>query len=565
MKLFEKIEKKVFFPAVIILAVIIIPLYLAPEASNKIISSVFEFCTGRLGFLYLLACLVSFGFLIWLTVSKHGNVKLGTAEDKPQYSNLSWIAMLFTAGVGTSIVILGFLEPIYYVSGPPFDLEPFSKPAYEYAHMYGQFHWGLSAWAFYNPAIIATAYMMFVRRKPGMRLSIACEPVLKKRSRGFLGNLIDMLVIFGIVGSISTSLGIGAPVLSVIIREVFGIPQSYDFVVRIVVLIIWVCIFGTSVYLGLDKGIQKLSNINVVLAFVFMAIVLFVGPTTDIFKMEVNSLGLYASDFVKMSTYTDPFGSGKFTQEWTVFYWGWWLAFMPMMGMFVGRISKGRTIRNVVWGQLIWGSLGCCVSFMIFGGYSLFLQETGRVDLASILQSEGQSAAIVAILQTLPMPKLMMIFLCIVCFVYLATTIDSCAYVLAGTTMKRLKGDEEPARWNQIFWAILFCLLSIGLMLIGGLEAVKTISVLTGLPLIAVLILLIISVKKMLTGDDKSKKSRDVLENKPENIQTNEPLETADSSETKKKYPLGWLVKRNRIGYDISIAASSANCGSKWI
>lgn len=537
MKLFEKIEKKVFFPAVIILAVIIIPLYLAPEASNKIISSVFEFCTGRLGFLYLLACLVSFGFLIWLTVSKHGNVKLGTAEDKPQYSNLSWIAMLFTAGVGTSIVILGFLEPIYYVSGPPFDLEPFSKPAYEYAHMYGQFHWGLSAWAFYNPAIIATAYMMFVRRKPGMRLSIACEPVLKKRSRGFLGNLIDMLVIFGIVGSISTSLGIGAPVLSVIIREVFGIPQSYDFVVRIVVLIIWVCIFGTSVYLGLDKGIQKLSNINVVLAFVFMAIVLFVGPTTDIFKMEVNSLGLYASDFVKMSTYTDPFGSGKFTQEWTVFYWGWWLAFMPMMGMFVGRISKGRTIRNVVWGQLIWGSLGCCVSFMIFGGYSLFLQETGRVDLASILQSEGQSAAIVAILQTLPMPKLMMIFLCIVCFVYLATTIDSCAYVLAGTTMKRLKGDEEPARWNRIFWAILFCLLSIGLMLIGGLEAVKTISVLTGLPLIAVLILLIISVKKMLTGDDKSKKSRDVLENKPENIQTSEPLETADSSETKKISP----------------------------
>lgn len=537
MKLFEKIEKKVFFPAVIILAVIIIPLYLAPEASNKIISSVFEFCTGRLGFLYLLACLVSFGFLIWLTVSKHGNVKLGTAEDKPQYSNLSWIAMLFTAGVGTSIVILGFLEPIYYVSGPPFDLEPFSKPAYEYAHMYGQFHWGLSAWAFYNPAIIATAYMMFVRRKPGMRLSIACEPVLKKRSRGFLGNLIDMLVIFGIVGSISTSLGIGAPVLSVIIREVFGIPQSYDFVVRIVVLIIWVCIFGTSVYLGLDKGIQKLSNINVVLAFVFMAIVLFVGPTTDIFKMEVNSLGLYASDFVKMSTYTDPFGSGKFTQEWTVFYWGWWLAFMPMMGMFVGRISKGRTKRNVVWGQLIWGSLGCCVSFMIFGGYSLFLQETGRVDLASILQSEGQSAAIVAILQTLPMPKLMMIFLCIVCFVYLATTIDSCAYVLAGTTMKRLKGDEEPARWNRIFWAILFCLLSIGLMLIGGLEAVKTISVLTGLPLIAVLILLIISVKKMLTGDDKSKKSRDVLENKPENIQTNEPLETADSFETKKISP----------------------------
>ena len=139
---------------------------------------------------------------------------------------------------------------------------------------------------------------------------------------------------------------------------------------------------------------------------------------------------------------------------------------MPMMGMFVGRISRGRTIRNVVWGQLIWGSLGCCVSFMIFGGYSLFLQETGRVDLASILQSQGQSAAIVAILRTLPMPKLMMIFLCIVCFVYLATTIDSCAYVLAGTTMKRLKGNEEPCQMEQDILGNSVLSLSIGLMLI---------------------------------------------------------------------------------------------------
>lgn len=238
-----------------------------------------------------------------------------------------------------------------------------------------------------------------------------------------------------------------------------------------------------------------------VLAFIFMAIVFFVGPTIKIISMEINSLGLYVSDFVKMSTYTDPFGSGKFPQEWTMFYWGWWIAFMPMMGMFVGKISRGRSIRNVMWGQLIWGSLGCCFSFMIFGGYSLYLQQSGIVDLAGILESQGQSAAIIAILQTLPMPKIMMIFLCVACFVYLATTIDSCAYVLAGTTTKKIGANEEPARWNRILWAILFCLLSIGLMLIGGLEAVKTISILTGLPLVIVIFILMKSVKKMLEQD----------------------------------------------------------------
>lgn len=501
MRFFKNIEKRVFIPAFLVLIMILVPVYLIPETVDKAISVLFAFCTGKLGWIYLLTCIASFIFCIWLTVSPYGNVKLGDRDEKPQYSNVSWIAMLFTAGVGTSIVILGFLEPIYYVSAPPFDLEPFSKTAYEYAHMYGQFHWGLSAWAFYNPAIIGVAYVMFVRKEKSMRLSTACKSVLKSKADGWMGHIIDIMVVFGIVGSISTSLGIGAPVLSQMIREIFGISHEYDFAVQIVVLIIWVMIFGTSVYKGLDKGIQKLSNINVVLAFVFMAIVFLAGPTIKIISMEINSLGLYVSDFIKMSTYTDPFGSGKFPQEWTMFYWGWWIAFMPMMGMFVGKISRGRSIRNVMWGQLIWGSLGCCFSFMIFGGYSLHLQQTGVVDLAGILETQGQSAAIIAILQTLPMPKIMMIFLCVVCFVYLATTIDSCAYVLAGTTTKKLGASEEPARWNRILWAVLFCLLSIGLMMIGGLEAVKTISILTGLPLVIVIFILMKSVKKMLEQD----------------------------------------------------------------
>ena len=267
--MFQNIEKKIFLPAVAVLFMLLLPIYLIPDRVNGIVSYLFDLCTGQFGWIFLLTCLASFGFLFWLSISKYGNIRLGEADERPQYGNLSWIAMLFTAGVGTSIVILGFLEPVYYVSGPPFDLEPFSKEAYEYAHMYGQFHWGFSAWAIYNPAIVAIAYIMFVRKEKSMRLSTACKSVIGGHADGWIGHIIDILVVFGIVGSISTSLGIGAPVLSTIIREVFNIPASLDFAVCIVVLIIWVLIFGTSVYLGLDKGIQNLSNINVVLAFVF--------------------------------------------------------------------------------------------------------------------------------------------------------------------------------------------------------------------------------------------------------------------------------------------------------
>ncbi|GAA0280686.1 BCCT family transporter [Faecalicatena contorta] len=500
-KLFRKINLKIFAPTCLILVLLILVLLLQPVKAGQAINFLYDRCTENFGWLYLTACICSFAFLIWMTSSRFGSIKLGDKEEKPQYSQISWIAMLFTAGVGTSIVILGFLEPIYYVSSPPFLIEPLSEQAYEYAHMYGQFHWGLSAWAFYNPAIIAVAYMIYVRKEPSIRLSSACSVVLKKQTNGWLGHVIDILVVFGVVGSIATSLGIGTPVLADVIREVFGIPQAYDLTVKLTVLTIWIFIFGTSVFLGLDKGIQKLSNINIVMAFIFLLIILFVGPTVGILKMELNSTGLYLQEFFRMSTYTQPFGSGEFTKNWTVFYWGWWIAFMPMMGMFVGKISRGRTIKNVMWGQLIWGSLGCCFSFMIFGGYSLYLQKSGRVDLVSILNNEGQSQAIIAILKTLPMAKIMMLFLCIVCFVYLATTIDSCAYVLAGATTKELPPTGEPARWNRLFWALLFCMLSIALMLIGGIESVKIMSVVTGLPLIFVMFLLMVSVKKTLEKD----------------------------------------------------------------
>ena len=498
MKRFQNIEKRIFIPALIVALLLIVPLYIFRDEAELVINVLYAFCTQKMGWLYILTCLASFALLLWLTFSKYANIKFGKPDEKPEHSNFAWISMMFTAGVGSSIVIMGFLEPIYYVSDTPFSLEPFSGQAYEYAHMYGQFHWGLSAWAFYTPAVVAVAYAMFVRKDRKIRISTACRPVIGKHADGWLGNLIDIFVVFGIIGSIGTSLGIGAPVVSEVLRQVFGISKKYEMWMTTGILIIWMLIFAGSLYLGLEKGLKKLSTFNVWLAIGVMAFILFAGPTVSLIKSEINSLGLYASEFIRLNTRMTPYENESFVERWTIFYWGWWIAFMPMMGMFVARISRGRTIRNVIWGQMVWGTLGCCTSFMIFGGYSLYLQKMGILDVAGILESQGQSAAVAAILQTLPLPKLIMIAVCVLCFIYLATTIDSCAYVLAGTTTKSIGRKEEPARWNRICWALIFCALSVGLMIIGGLQAIQSVSIIAALPLIGVMFLLILSVIKML-------------------------------------------------------------------
>jgi len=502
-KAFEKIDGVVFWTSLITCAAIVVPLLLSRELGTILVNTTFAFITQNFGWAYMITVAICFIFAFWVSAGKRGKVVLGVPGEKPDYGYFSWASMLFTAGVGTGIIVLGFLESIYYLETPPFHIEPFSTEAYEFAHMYGQFHWGLSAWAVYSPAVVAVAYTLFVLKKPFLRMSTACEPVLKGQTHKLPGKLIDVLVMFGILASMGTSMGLGAPVLATFISNVFNLPNT--FFLRIVILIILLCIFGTSVFLGLDKGIRNLSNFNIVLAIVFVALIFILGPTVQILKMQVNSTGLYLQNFFHMSFWMDPFGDGQFTENWTVFYWGWWIAFMPIMSLFVARISRGRTIREMVWGLILWGTLGCWVCFGVFGGYSLYLQQNGIVDLAYILQNYGQDMAILAIIQTLPFSGIFQIFLSILCFVFISTTIDSAAYVLASICTKKLSGSEEPARWNRLVWAVMFLFLSISLIYIGGLRTVQTISIVGSVLLIGVLFIVILSVYRMLEKSDPEK------------------------------------------------------------
>ena len=490
------IEPGIFFPALLIFAAVSLLLFWGGDALYSFLSALLAQITARFGWLYLWIYIVNFVFLGWLAFSKYGRIKFGKADEKPEYSNFSWTCMVFTTGIDASIMIMTLFEPVQYVSAPPFGLQPFSPEAYDYAHMYGQFHWGPSAWTMYIPATIAIAYTLYVKHTDTTRISNACAPASRRLCRHkWMRNLLDVVIVFGIMGGIGASIGLEIPVISRIFHQITGVADTLG--LKFAMLAVLLALFGSSVYLGLEKGMKWLSSATVYITLGLLAVTLLWGPTSYLIDSETNSIGLLVSNFVHMSTYTDPNLASGFPQNWTIFYWGWWLAYMPVMGLFVARISRGRTIRQVICGQVLWGSVGCMTVFGIMGGYALYIQKTGIADLAGILETQGQEAAIAAVIGTLPLPQIMLVVYLISCFVFLATTISSSAFILSSMTSRRLTGYEAPARWNRLLWSVVFMLFSAGIMVVGGLETIKLVCVLAGFPLIAVVIVLMRAIVRM--------------------------------------------------------------------
>ena len=500
----KEIDKKIYFGSAAIVIVMVLGLIFVPDFVQKAIYALFHIVIDKFGWLYILVSVFCFGLFFYIYFGKYGNIKLGRPEEKPRFSTFSWAAMIFTSGAGSSTVILGFAEPIYYLKTTPFGVEKMSDQAYEYAHMYGQLHWGFSAWAFYIPAVVAICYMLYIRKSKDVKLSNTLTPLLGKRFKHSLfGKLMDIVVVFGIIASITTSLGLAVPVMSKLISNVFGIADATP--LRMAVFAIWFFIFGWSVFRGLDKGIKQLTNVNMVIIFGFLLIIALLVPLSKIFEMEINSVGLYISQLPRMIFYTDPFGSQEFVHNWTIFYWGWWLSFLPIMGMFIAKVSRGRTLKQVILGQMVWGSLGCCTFLGLLGGYSLYLQRNGIVDLVSILETEGNAGVVLAIMKTLPCSKILIVLLVILCFVFLATTIDSTSLVLGNATSKELDPDKDPHLYNRFSWAIAIFVLSIGLTAVGGLDLVQKFAIVLGFPLIFMVIFITISTIKAMKEDFGSK------------------------------------------------------------
>lgn len=492
-----RIDPFIFWTSLIVITVATILLVWKRETVGPYMDEIMTAITYQLDWAFQFLTFGLFILLMFLVFSRYGKVKLG--EGKPEFGTFTWGAMLFTAGMGTSIMFWSMMEPMHYLLGPPFGIEPKSAEAAEWAVTYGLFHWGISAWSLYALPTVVIAYSFFVKKRPSLKMSVALGGALGKYADGWLGKTIDILVIWSLVGGLGTSLGLGVPMMSATVGEIIGVDQSLG--LDIIIITIITIIYVSSAYLGLYKGISKLSDFNVYLALAMALFVFLAGPTLFILSNFSNSFGMMLQNFMLMSFSTDPINQGGFPQTWTVFYWAWFAATAPFMGLFVARISKGRTIRELIIHILLWGSVGGWIYFAVFGGYTLNLQLENILPVTNILEVEGGPTAIVAILQTLPFAKLVLPFFVVLGIIFLATSLDSATYVLSAIATKDLQEGQEPARWHRMVWGAILAVIAIALLVIGGLRVIQTSAVIVAVPILGIYILLVISLLRWLKQD----------------------------------------------------------------
>lgn len=496
---YSRLNRAVFSGSLIVLLLFALPLFFAPAWSLEQLEVVKIFVDGNLGYVYQWLAIAMLLSSIWISFSPSGRIRLGNST--PTFSTYSWASMIFCAGVATGILYWGAIEWAYYMITPPFGVEPHSGEAMEWAATYGMFHWGIAGWAFYGIPALAIGHAYYNLGMKSMRLSVACSGVLGKYAEGWIGKLIDILFMIGLLGASGTSLGLGTPMITAAVDDMLG--TGTDFGVKLVIILICAIVFATSVYLGLSKGIKRLSNLNTAMAFIFLGIVLLAGPTVFIFKMFTNSLGLMAQNFVRMITWTDPIHNTGFVEDWSIFYWSWWTAVGPFMGIFIAKISQGRSFRQILIGTMLFGSAGCALFFGIFGNYALYQELTEGLISTDLVMLGEAPKAITEIIKTLPFSSLMLGFFAIMSLIFMATSFDSTSYVLAVSTSDEAGEGQEPARWLRLFWAFVLVLLPVGLMLVGGLDALKTTVLLSALPLVAVYVILILSLFKWIKQQGK--------------------------------------------------------------
>ena len=505
---FSLIDKPTFIGALSLLLSVAVPLLIWPVEGAEVVDNARNFVVNNLGVTYLLLGVVAFLFMLYIAFSDIGRIKLGEPGSEPEFKTSSWAGMLFSAGIGIGIMVWAPIEWAYYYQNPPFNLEGGTAEAMKWASAYGIFHWGPLAWSIYLVPALPIAYFYHVRKNPALKLSEALAPVIgKKNVHGFWGKLVDVLFVFGMLGGGATTLGLGAPLLNEGLHVLFGIDRSLE--VQIYVLIVCTAIFGASAYSGIKKGIQTLSNINLLLALILLVFVFIAGPTVFMSETALSSLTTIIENFFTMSTYIEPFGGfngfadSSFPQDWTIFYWAWWLAFAPTIGLFIARISRGRTLANMIIGSLCFGTVGCALFFMILGNYGIHLQLTGSLDVVGVLNAQSQQAAVYAILGSLPWSTIILVLYTVLGVIFLSTTFDSISYILASVVQKRV--DDEPMRWNRLFWAGALSFLPVTLMLSedGDLQTLQTASIVGGAPLVIISFLLCISIYKITRYDLK--------------------------------------------------------------
>ena len=497
---FPRVNKPVFITSGILIVGFIIFGAFFTETASALFSFLQSFISEKFGWLFIVLMNVALVFCIYLAASRYGDIRLGTQTERPQYSLVSWIGMLFSAGIGIGLVYWGTAEPLYHFMAPPMG-EAETVEAAKQAMNISFVHWGLHAWAIYTIVALSLAYFHFRR---GLPLSIRSTlyPLLGQKIYGRWGHTVDILAVFGTMFGVVTSLGLGVMQINSGLEGLFGLPNNIP--VQFVIIAFVTALACGSLMLGLDKGIKLLSDINMGLTGVLLAFMVILGPTLFIFDSFIENIGNYLMAVIPLGFWGEAYSNTDWQSSWTIFYWAWWVSWAPFVGVFIARISRGRTIREFVLGVLLIPMTILFFWFTAFGGVAIHMELLAALDpalvspgLVEAVQADTGSA-IFKLVEYYPLTKPITLLIVIMIVLWFVTSSDSASFVI---DMLTAGGDTNPPKIQRLFWAIMQGLIAAILLAAGGLGALQAAAIVAGLPFALVIFVMMYALLRGLGRD----------------------------------------------------------------
>lgn len=493
-KEYKKIDWMItLLPLGIIIALCVL-FFCMPEQSNAVLSQIRFVLGDTFGTYYLIIGLGVFLISFYVAGSKYGNIVLGGQDEKPKFSFFAWGSMMFTAGLAADILFYSFSEWILYATDPHIaELGSIQ----DWASVYPIFHWSLIPWGFYLVLAVAFGFMLHVRKRERQKYSEACRPILGKHTDGWGGRIIDLLAVFALIAGTATTFSLATPLMASVIGELFHVELSRT-AVTIVILIVTCIIYTYSLLHGF-KGISFLAKSCIYLFFGLLAFVLlFGGEARYIVETGFSALGRMVQNFFELATFTDPERTTSFPQNWTIFYWAYWMVWCVAAPFFIGSISRGRTVRQTIVGGYVFGVGSTIISFIILGNYSLGAQVMGKADFLAIYEKSGDLyEVIISIIRTLPCAPLVLVLLLLTMIAFYATSFDSIALIASCYSYHRLKEDETPHKVVELMWCVLLILLPIALVFSdSSMSNLQSVSIIAAFPVGAVIVLIVASFLK---------------------------------------------------------------------
>lgn len=485
----KRIDWIVAFTPMLVLCALAGVFFLMPSASNAVLERIRCFIGEKLGVFYIVFGVLFFTLSMFLCVSGYGGIRLGNPDEKPRYSFIAWGCMMFTCGLAADIIFYSFSEWMMYV------LEPHVKElgdVYAWASVYPLFHWGLIPWSFYLVLAVSFGFLLHVKHVKKQRISESCRSILGKKVDGLLGTMIDLFCVFALLAGTATTFSVATPLMATIICKLFAIQISRNMLTIIIILL--TCIVYTCTLLFEFKGIGYLAKICIgffvcLLGYVFA----FGGQGSFIVKNGLQSFARMVLYFIPLATYTDIGKTTHFAQDWTIYYWSYWIVWCVAAPFFIGNISRGRTVRQTIIGGYLFGAGATLVSFVVFGNYSMGLQMNGVMDFVGRYRSGIDIyEMILQVLCTLPHANFVMLLVLILMVAFYATSFDSIAYTAACYSYRTLAWDEKPHRLMQMLWCVLLVVLPMGLVFAdSSMSNIQTVSILAAFPMAIIMLIVV--------------------------------------------------------------------------